>query len=392
MISGGSGSDILYGGRGADQVSGGDDNDFVAYGTDLDRKLSIAGGPTAFELDGGRGIDVLSISLAQFTDDVKLVGAAPGVERNGANLSLESTGAGIRNFEILADVITGSGKDQLEQSGIVNNTFTTGAGDDIIASGLGIDKVDGGFDAGEISDSNALTEAAFTNTGDLLRLDYSALAGVGVTGESQSVLRQMVFLDPFASVAILGEFCFNDGTYTAGGNKVDFTEIERLDVTGSSQDDFLTGTYISFASVPTPTFPTGIPVQRGDDVLRGGGGDDVMRGFSGDDKLFGGDGNDILVGGERYDLALHQQFDGTEVDLLNGGKGADLFVLGDSASSYYTNFGSSSNPNRAVIADFNAVRRRPGAVVRRGLGLPGGVGRRLHPYLPAGAGRNRPGR
>ena len=78
-----------------------------------------------------------------------------------------------------------------------------------------------------------------------------------------------------------------------------------------------------------------------------------MRGFSGDDKLFGGDGNDILVGGERYDLALHQQFDGTEVDLLNGGKGADLFVLGDSTSSYYTNFGSSSNPNRAVIADFN---------------------------------------
>ena len=109
VIGGGSGSDVLYGGRGADQVSGGDDNDFVAYGTDLDRKLSIAGGPTAFELDGGRGIDVLSISLAQFTDDIKLVSAAPGVQRNGANLSLESTGAGIRNFEILADVITGSG-------------------------------------------------------------------------------------------------------------------------------------------------------------------------------------------------------------------------------------------------------------------------------------------
>ena len=93
--------------------------------------------------------------------------------------------------------------------------------------------------------------------------------------------------------------------------------------------------------------------MRGDDVLRGGRGNDVLRSFSGDDKLFGGDGNDMLVGGELYNLALHQQFDGTEVDLLNGGKGADLFVLGDTTSSYYTNFGSSSNPNRAVIADFN---------------------------------------
>ena len=353
ILTGGSGNDVIVGGAGKDQVFGADGNDFVAYGTDVNRVLSTATGATTFELDGGRGIDVLSISLAKFTDDVKLVGSAPGVERNGTNASLNSTGAGIRNFEILADVITGSGKDQLEQVGIVNNNFTTGAGDDIIASGLGIDKVDGGFDASEISDSNALTAAAFTNKGDLLTLDYSSLAGTGVAGETQSVLRQVVILDPFASVALFGEFCYNDGTYTAGGNKVDFTEIERLDVTGSNQDDVLTGTYISFASVPSFTVPSGLPIQRGDDVLRGGGGDDVMRGFSGDDKLFGGDGNDILVGGERYDLALHQQVDQTEVDLLNGGKGADLFVLGDSTSSYYTSFGSFSNPNRAVIADFN---------------------------------------
>jgi Ca2+-binding RTX toxin-like protein len=357
VLSGGGGNDVILGGFGNDQIFGGDGNDFVAYGTDINRQLSAAGDRATIDLDGGGGIDVLSISLTGFSDDIKLIGTPPGLEREATNLSLPSAGAGIRNFEILADVFTGAGNDHLEQLGAVNNVFATQAGDDTIVSGLGTDKVDGGFDDSEItgeSEHPVVTGAIFTNDGDLLRLDYSTLAGAGVVGSTQSVSGVTAEVPIIVSVGNpMMELCYNKGSYAGGGNKADFTEIERLDVTGSSQDDVLTGTYLSYTTVLDQYNSSGEPIVRGDDTLRGGDGNDVLRGFSGDDQLFGGNGNDILVGGERYDVALAQQFDHLEVDTLTGGSGADLFVLGDETGSYYTNALAGSNANRAVLADFN---------------------------------------
>lgn len=92
----------------------------------------------------------------------------------------------------------------------------------------------------------------------------------------------------------------------------------------------------------------------GDDVLDGGGGDDLQQGGSGADTLLGGEGNDSLQGGEDRDVLLgglgsdelfgdagDDILDGrvpasgapltdtdTGQDLLNGGRGDDLLVLG----------------------------------------------------------------
>src|SRR5262249_33137292 len=69
----GAGADTIYSGLGADIVLAGSGNDRVFYGNDDEHQgLGEEGGTTPFYLDGGRGIDTLSISLAQTSDNVTL--------------------------------------------------------------------------------------------------------------------------------------------------------------------------------------------------------------------------------------------------------------------------------------------------------------------------------
>ncbi|HAX75244.1 MAG TPA: hypothetical protein DCY88_05260 [Cyanobacteria bacterium UBA11372] len=58
--------------------------------------------------------------------------------------------------------------------------------------------------------------------------------------------------------------------------------------------------------------------------------------------LVGGDGNDTLIG---YGSVANQN----EVDILIGGSGRDLFVLGNSSSNAYLNNG---NSDYALIKGF----------------------------------------
>jgi len=124
---------------------------------------------------------------------------------------------------------------------------------------------------------------------------------------------------------------------------------------------------------------------KGDDTLYGGKqrdrlfgdeGNDVLRGDLDNDTLFGGQGNDTLFGGKENDILYgdrgndtlsgdngNDTLDGSnekfagfgEIDVLIGGAGSDLFVLGNRLQSYYDD----GNPNSpgidafARIADFN---------------------------------------
>ena len=105
--------------------------------------------------------------------------------------------------------------------------------------------------------------------------------------------------------------------------------------------------------------------KAGDDDLDGGNGKDILLGGAGNDNLTGGKDNDILVGGAGNDRLFGGEFSfssfdfpfqptpsSNEVDILVGGKGADLFVLStlgpaDGAIQPYLGKGF------AIIADFN---------------------------------------
>jgi hypothetical protein len=102
----------------------------------------------------------------------------------------------------------------------------------------------------------------------------------------------------------------------------------------------------------------------GDDTINGnaGGknqffgedGNDTLNGGPGDERLYGGPGNDILKGNQGNDLLQGGGGSPGEVDRLNGGSGADIFVLGKISGPLYDD-GTTNSPglgDYAVIEDF----------------------------------------
>lgn len=402
VIITGDGNDYVLAGNGADVVYTGRGDDFVAY-NHLEGNDSVLGGngTEVFKLSGGRGIDTLSISLEGATEDITLVGRTDAAE-GGVNLRL-ANGAAVILFERLKDITTGTGNDVVEQLGNYDNVFSTHGAQDIIQPGLGVDSVDGGddFTVGKEIDFGFAPPNSFgsiikngllfaQNNGDLLILDYSAFTGAnGVIGtvDERSVdsLYRVISGgngDNAFIVTLTSSFSTNDGNYVGGSigdpsyTRVDFTNIERLIVTGSEQGDYLEGTddsyrFLSF-NLPNGGDAALASNSRGDDFLSGGAGNDVLIGKSGSDFLFGDDGNDILIGSTPDDRSItgddNLQTEGNdpnEIDYLSGGAGADTFVLGITtvkadnvvkSGYFYASYGRETLPltNRAVITDFNA--------------------------------------
>ncbi|MBW4549336.1 MAG: hypothetical protein KME25_33745 [Symplocastrum torsivum CPER-KK1] len=93
--------------------------------------------------------------------------------------------------------------------------------------------------------------------------------------------------------------------------------------------------------------------NRGNDTLVGNDGSDILVGGYGFDTLYGGDGADDLNGGAGNDY-LNGFYTipadiGIESDTLEGGTGADTFVLGEDFV-YYNDPG---NVAYATIVDFS---------------------------------------
>ncbi|NEQ44733.1 MAG: DNRLRE domain-containing protein [Leptolyngbya sp. SIOISBB] len=78
----------------------------------------------------------------------------------------------------------------------------------------------------------------------------------------------------------------------------------------------------------------------------------AIQGEAGNDTLIGGSGNDILFGELGDDTLNGTDADAVghlEIDTLTGGAGADLFILGDTQTAYYSTGG---DLDYAVITDF----------------------------------------
>jgi Ca2+-binding RTX toxin-like protein len=376
-ISTGGGDDTIDAGSGADWVSAGRGNDFVNYFTAANTA------PMVFSLDGGRGIDTLSISTGfsngirtgGYTGDVTLIGTDGTQEFSGINLVLPGTGASAQNFEILRDVGTGNGNDTISQPGRFDNNFSTGFGSDVITPGLGVDYVNGGMDfpAGTeyvpglygrvLLGSSAEAKAILLAAGDKMVLDYSSstdqVIGSVDSYDTHWTIDGRYFGAGYGSILGIDS---NEGSYKSANDSVTFENIERLSVVGSAHNDYLVGTGLVFGLNTTIDdgygIATGSASLRGDDMLNGGDGNDVLIGNSGDDTLIGGNGDDVLAGSDNGRGAIS---DVGEIDHLTGGAGADTFVLGsisgplyrDSATGYGTSSRFASDDNRAIITDFD---------------------------------------
>ncbi|MBW4641106.1 MAG: FG-GAP repeat protein [Gloeocapsa sp. UFS-A4-WI-NPMV-4B04] len=96
----------------------------------------------------------------------------------------------------------------------------------------------------------------------------------------------------------------------------------------------------------------------GDDRIRGNDGNDNLIGGAGNDQLFAGRGNDRLDGGDGNDILTGSTTNLVgEIDILTGGTGVDLFVLGDATQVFYDDHNQTTAGTRdyALVTDFDTI-------------------------------------
>ncbi|MEG5039811.1 MULTISPECIES: peptidoglycan DD-metalloendopeptidase family protein [unclassified Microcoleus] len=100
------------------------------------------------------------------------------------------------------------------------------------------------------------------------------------------------------------------------------------------------------------------PPTQGDDIITGNSASNNLTGLGGNDKIYGQDGNDTLYGeagndylnggaGNDY-LDGYASFNRADFDTLEGGTGADTFVLGNTRQGMFY-----QGNGQATISDYN---------------------------------------
>jgi RHS repeat-associated protein len=287
------GDDIIIAGAGNDTIDGRGGNDIIDAGEGDDEVTSSGG-----TLDGGDGIDELTINLSQSDEDLAFTDLNEGIALAGL---LQAN-----NFEQF-DIRTGSGNDTILRSGTsngvvvrFNDRLIAGAGDNVINAGLGqSDYAEGGA-----GNDLLILDYSVCDTGK--GLTFSANFGGGPTGVSGIALRQEADTN----------------------NNLDFLQfvnIDRFEVTGTRQGDT-------------------IRTWEGDDIINAGAGNDIIDGR---------DGNDIIKAVSTTDAnpGIGEQ------DTISGGVGSDTFILGtvDWVAYDDQNPTSAGEEDFALITDFNSA-------------------------------------
>ncbi|MCC5615381.1 calcium-binding protein [Nostoc sp. CHAB 5836] len=280
-IKGLSGNDLLSGDGGNDTLIGGVGNDTLLGGSDDD---SLVGGTGNNVLRGDRGNDTLDASY--------------------------SSGNNILRGDI--------GDDYLEISySTGNNRVSGGNGDDY-------------FLANEVQGTNTLSGEDGNDIFYLSAPDTapSSLVTQTVDGGTGEDSLSVYYTNATGGITTTFDAATNTGSITATTNQVNYKNIEKLEVRGTTYADLIVGT-------------------NGNDLLFGGSsGNDTSYG---NDTIFGGEGNDelnvdystsnnILDGGVGNDQLNANSSTGN--NLLSGGDGKDVL----SASGYHDDFEGFTNP------------------------------------------------
>jgi VCBS repeat-containing protein len=314
ILNGGAGNDILVGAGstnaskvGNDVINGGDGDDEIA-----NRDYNAAGVDSDLfdRFDGGAGNDILSADFSNQTADITFISGQ-------SNNLVFADGSYAKNFEFLRNFTSGSGNDTIIQTGrlvggfnfgsySIENRFSTGAGNDTINSGLGVDVIDAG------------------EGNDLLIVDYSV-------GDDATVSGLSGFVYPYSGSSLSSVASYSrQGTNNVVRDSVDATNVERYQITGTSKADSLPGWF-------------------GDDILIGGAGNDTITAFYGNDVVDAGSGDDEVIA--SFDPKSGNPFNDTgKLDQLDGGEGVDTLTAAFGNQTVDISF-NSANPTNFIFSD-----------------------------------------
>jgi Ca2+-binding RTX toxin-like protein len=339
------GDDVAVGVRGsatANVVKMGEEDGADAFYFELsgDAKpdLKIDGDPGTITLALGDGADSFT-AQGQTLTTTSLEGSAPTIDVTSATVVVYG-GAG-------NDTLKGGTGDDTLDGGDGNDVFQTSAGSvddgaDVYIGGSNIDTVDYSGRTDSVSVSvNPNNTVPWTKGGSLFNLSVTSgetlLYSTG-TGGGATEARTLTFAAPTKTTpgAILDAINAN-ATFTAlaTASLNDRGELvvaaksntDSIQLTGGTADIITDQTRVGERTTANADADDGFDGE-GDDVradvenITGGAGDDILTGGVGHDTIIGGAGNDSISGG------LPASSCANDVDVLNGGEGDDVFVMG----------------------------------------------------------------
>ncbi len=377
VLSGADGDDVLTGRGGNDTLLGGDGNDILAGGGGTDI------------IDGGAGIDTNSFSDIGSDVTVQLNADGTGTAQyQGGGGTINESFVNIENIEGSAN------NDTIIATGGAANAIDGGAGDDFIAGGGGTDSLDGGdgndtnsfqgigadvvADLGsgqasyQLANGNTIFET-FSNfenldgssNDDILSGDGGANTLTGNDGNDE--------LSGRGGNDILDGGDGNDILRGGGGNDqldggdgidtADFTDIGvgvEIDLANGNAEYVVGGNVV----VDTIKNVENVTGSANDDTISGDDGDNLLAGGAGADTINGGDGNDVLRGdalgsGEAITVTVTNTLGegGTFVTPVwfgfHNGANFDLFDAGEAASLGLERL-AEDGITTAIAAEFNA--------------------------------------
>ncbi|MEB3282382.1 MAG: choice-of-anchor L domain-containing protein [Lyngbya sp.] len=246
-----------------------------------------------------------------------------------------------------------------------------GEGDDVLMLGAGDDTVYGGFGnnrilAGEgndfVVDQNDSTRELIVEPEESSLIDLNGGSGVDtlsvnlvsqrdLNGNSPDIIlegttpgsgsQNQLYTSPDGTIAIQNFEVFQNIKTGEGSDRiVQPGAVNNIFFTEGGNDFIDSGDGIDL-------------VYGGDDndELYGGGDTDFVIGGAGDDSLSGEAGDDVLIGIAFGTTVFPATED--EIDILNGGSGADQFWLGDGVFAYYYDYLPEQGDNHGIITDFN---------------------------------------
>lgn len=310
-ITGGTAADSLVGGDGADSITAGGGNDSVSAGAGNDAVVTTGALTNLMMLDGGDGVDTLSINTA-------------------ATVGLANT----TNFETLLvagtitqgmEVFTGSTFTRIDLDGAgattINNASSSVAtlriddGATNVAFARLVNTSTDMLTVGARQDEATTVDSLTVNNEDTLNIGQGAI----LTPGTNFVISSLNAVD-VDTINITGaqdtEITIGSGTTTTGYGVG--STARAITINASSATGTVNFSGANAASVYAQTI-TGSSVAA--NTLVGGSGADSITGGNAGNSLVGGSGNDTLIGG-------------TDADTLSGGFGADSVDGGSGTDTY----------------------------------------------------------